>query len=180
MATEIRKCVHCCKMLPLSKEYFKVKKNGFTKNCITCLDKQVCYDKQNICEHGKSRFKCVDCDGISICEHNRQRGSCKRCSDPIPITVSIMINSAKKNDKKYNRFDEVNFVDYNHVKTMIQKSEDQCYYCSCELQYIDRSDNLGSLERLDNDIGHTKGNCVIACLKCNLSCVGDTKKRKRA
>ena len=90
-----------------------------------------------------------------------------------------MINGSKQADKKHNRFAEDTFVDYDFVLNLIQKSKDQCYYCSCELQYLERCDNMGTIERLDNAIGHTKGNCVIACFECNMACVGDTKKRKR-
>ncbi len=179
MATQTQKCGQCKNNLLLSSAFFKEKKNGFTKICIDCLDKQVLYKKQNTCHHGKIRFRCVDCDGISVCEHKRQRGCCKLCNDPIHITVLRMISHSKAKDKKYIRFDGANFIDYEFVLNLIQKAEDQCYYCCCELQYMERSDNMGTIERLDNAIGHTKGNCVIACLKCNLSCVGDTKKRKR-
>jgi hypothetical protein len=31
------------------------------------------------CQHGRYRFQCVDCGGISICEHRRQRSRCRDC-----------------------------------------------------------------------------------------------------
>jgi hypothetical protein len=92
-----------------------------------------------------------------------------------------MIRASKQADKKHDRFDGANFIDYEFVLNLIQRSEDQCYYCSCELQYLERCDNMGTIERLDNAIGHVKGNCVIACFKCNMTYVGGAqcKKRKR-
>ena len=35
------------------------------------------------------------------------------------------------------------------------------------LQYTEYQDDLATIERLDNSIGHIKSNCVLCCLKCN-------------
>ena len=86
-----------------------------------------------------------------------------------------MIHGSKQNDKKYDRYDPVNFIDYCFVENLIDDCEDKCYYCRCELQYVEYTENLATIERLDNSIGHIKGNCVIACRSCNLSRVGDRK-----
>ena len=32
---------------------------------------------------------------------------------------------------------------------------------------IEFKDDLATIERKDNSIGHIKSNCVIACMKCN-------------
>jgi len=32
---------------------------------------------------------------------------------------------------------------------------------------VEYQDNLATVERIDNSIGHIKSNCVICCLKCN-------------
>ena len=42
-------------------------------------------------------------------------------------------------------------------------------YCKVNLQYTEYQDDLASIERLDNSIGHIKSNCVLCCLKCNKS-----------
>ena len=58
------------------------------------------------------------------------------------------------------------------------KDYKQCYYGDCKdadglgpvnLQYTEYQDDLASIERLDNSIGHIKSNCVLCCLKCNKS-----------
>ena len=36
-------------------------------------------DGGSICEHNRLRSTCKDCDGGSICEHNRRRSTCKEC-----------------------------------------------------------------------------------------------------
>ena len=48
----------------------------------------------------------------------------------------------------------------NNVITEIAKS-------TCK--YTEYQDDLASIERLDNSIGHIKSNCVLCCLKCNKS-----------
>jgi hypothetical protein len=33
-----------------------------------------------MCEHGKQRHKCIECNGSSICEHGKQRHQCIECN----------------------------------------------------------------------------------------------------
>jgi len=33
----------------------------------------------NICEHGKRKYRCIDCSGSSICEHNKIKSRCYYC-----------------------------------------------------------------------------------------------------
>ena len=86
-----------------------------------------------------------------------------------------MISGSKQADKKSNRYDQTNFIDYCFVENLIDDCENKCYYCQCEIQYQKYDDNLATIERIDNSVGHIKGNCVIACRTCNLSKVGDRK-----
>ena len=47
----------------------------------------------------------------------------------------------------------------------------KCYYCKDEIQILyenTREPKQWTLERIDNEEGHTYENCVIACLECNL------------
>ena len=122
----------------------------------------------SICPHNKRRSRCKECDGSSICEHDKQRHTCKICSDPIKITIKKMLYSAKYEDKKYNRYDIVNFVDYCFIENLLDDYK-CCYYedCKKELQILEYNQSLASLERINNNIGHIKSNCVICCLDCN-------------
>jgi len=124
-----------------------------------------------ICEHGKQKAQCKECRGSQICEHGKQKSSCKKCSDPIKVTIENWIRQSKRTDKKYNRFDIVNFIDKCFCKNLIEEYP-KCYYCQCELQYVLYKDDLATIERLDNDLGHIKSNCVIACRNCNLERIG--------
>jgi hypothetical protein len=83
-----------------------------------------------------------------------------------------MIKSSKQHDKNNDRYDQTNFIDYCFVENLIEDSEGKCFYCHCELQYQEFTENLATIERIDNSIGHIKGNCVIACRTCNYSRVG--------
>ena len=42
-----------------------------------------------------------------------------------------------------------------------------------KIQFLLYQTNLGTVERLDNNLGHIKGNCVIACRTCNFGKVGN-------
>ena len=143
----------------------------------------------SICEHNRERYKCKDCHGASICEHNRikstckdcggvsicihqkQKSQCKECSNPIKVTIKHMINHSKKTDIQKNKYDANNFIDKCFIEQLIDEST-MCYYCQCQMQFIEYNDTLCTIERLDNSIGHIKSNCVLACKKCNCSRVG--------
>jgi len=173
-----------CKKDKLIENFINVK-NVECKQCYKCRKrnkkcehgKMKTYCKEcggtSICEHGKRKVYCKECGGGSLCEHGKRKDYCKVCGDEIKITIEQMIKHSKFNDKKYNRYDQTNFIDKCFVKNLIEDSEDKCYYCKCELQYIDFTSNLATIERLDNKIGHIKGNCVIACKTCNNARVGD-------
>jgi hypothetical protein len=152
--------------------------------CVPCGGKGICEHNierskckpcggSQICEHERLRSRCKECGGTSICKHEKRRGDCKECGDKIHITIKHWISHSKQSDKKYNRYDETNYIDYEFCKELIKESGKFCYYCDIELQYIEYNSTLATIERLDNDIGHIKENCVIACRTCNLGRVGD-------
>lgn len=147
--------------------------------CKDCGGNSICEHKRerdkckecggsSICEHNRVRNTCKDCGGSSICEHNRHRNTCKECNDPIKLTIKQMIRCSKHTDKKHNRYDADHFIDRCFLEGLVEEYPN-CYYedCKVELQYIKYQDDLSTIERLDNKIGHIKSNCVICCLKCN-------------
>ena len=69
-----------------------------------------------------------------------------------------------------NIYDADRFIDKCFLEGLVEEYK-QCYYGDCEvnLQYTEYQDDLASIERLDNSIGHIKSNCVLCCLKCNKS-----------
>lgn len=156
--------------------------NRQRSSCKDCDGGSICEHKRQrstckecggnqICEHKRKRSQCKDCGGGSICEHNRQRNKCKDCKDPIKITIKNWIHHSKESDKKHNKFDIVNYIDKCFCNNLVEEYPN-CFYCKVELQYIKYQDDLSTIERIDNTIGHIKSNCVLACRKCNYGKVG--------
>jgi len=153
--------------------------------CIECGGNQVCEHKRirnsciecngsSICEHKRQRCRCIECKkngegGASICGHNKRRNDCKKCNDAIKLTIKNMISNTKQSDKKCDRYDANNFIDKCFLEGLIEEYPN-CYYedCKVELQYIEYQDNLATIERLDNSMGHIKSNCVLCCKQCNV------------
>lgn len=130
-------------------------------------------DGSSFCkEHGCRKNMCKECKGVNICEHNKQKNECKKCTDPKKIIINNWIGHSRSSDKKYNRYDANNFIDKCFCKGLLE-DYNFCYYCGIEFQYMERKEDLVTIERLDNNIGHIKSNCVLACLHCNISRVGD-------
>jgi hypothetical protein len=212
------KCTVCKK--EKNEDNFRKNKNGYTKTCISCLEKKKISRNKNKCIHGKQKSRCKDCGGIgicehgkqkelcvecmgsgicvhkkqkqscidcmgssicehkiqkryciecngsSVCEHKKQKLSCKICSDEIKITIKNWLSNSKSSDIKHKRFDKDNFIDKSLCQKMIDEQK-TCFYCLDPVHYGIRDGKLGTIERFDNDIGHTKGNCVVACWDCN-------------
>lgn len=163
-----RVCSSCKQNHALNTEFFAQKKDGsYTARCLTCLEENGVV----ICVHRTIHSYCTIC--AILCAHKKNITDCKLCGDPIPITARQMVNSNLARDKTKGQFNKETCVDYQHVMELIRMAQGSCYYCNCSLQYQTYGDNLASLERLTNSLGHVKGNCVISCLKCNRSGVGE-------
>ena len=75
MSNEVKheKCGRCrCWRLP---EQFINNKGRRLKTCQVCRDRNKKSRKRNKCEHGKQKYRCKDCGGVSICEHGRRRNT---------------------------------------------------------------------------------------------------------
>lgn len=181
-AREKQKCSH-------GRQKTRCKDCGGNSICSHNRRKECCKDCEGasqVCEHSKRRDQCRECNGNSFCihgvfkphcisckgsyrcNHKKIRSQCKICSDPIKVTIKNMLSGAKQNDKKYNMYDAVNFVDKCFIENLLEDYT-HCYYedCKKELQILEYNDSLASLERINNNLGHIKSNCVICCLLCN-------------
>jgi hypothetical protein len=68
-------------------------------------------------------------------------------------------------------YNEKEFIDFGYVVNLLAESELKCHYCACEtylLYEIVREMKQWSLDRINNDKGHNRGNLVMSCLECNL------------
>ena len=149
--------------------------------CRECKGSQICpHNKRKpqckecagsqICSHNREKQTCKKCEGSQICPHNRLKRTCKKCSDPIKITIKQWIFSRRQYDKKRNIYDADRFIDKCFLEGLVADYK-QCYYgdCKVNLQYTEYQDDLATIERLDNSIGHIKSNCVLYCMQCNKS-----------
>lgn len=79
--------------------------------------------------------------------------------------------SYKHQDKKNNVYHENYFINYELLIKKMVASKLNCYYCNnkCLFLYNKCYDDLQwTLDRINNNKGHTDENTVICCLKCNL------------
>lgn len=180
------KCSSCkCYFVPV------YKRNGTPKKtCERCLEQSKVYTAKYKCIHEKAKYQCVDCNGSSMCCHKKQkaicidcegtqrcphrrtRAECRECGDEIHKICINMVRNSKVADIRRNRYNEEQFITYDYVRGLLTQSGNKCHYCTEPIQYIINQPDLGTIERLDNSIGHNIGNCVIACRTCNLTQVG--------
>jgi hypothetical protein len=74
-------------------------------------------------------------------------------------------------DIQKKRLDREKLISLNECIELLLKQRLRCAYCSHEVfviyQYI-REPFQWSLDRINNEEGHNRENCVVGCLKCNL------------
>ena len=81
------------------------------------------------------------------------------------------INSYKSQDEKKERYDEHTFITLEELYEKLVISKLRCHYCRNEVKVeynIKRDELQWTLDRIDNDLGHSSKNTLISCLKCNL------------
>ena len=83
------------------------------------------------------------------------------------------LQSYKGQDKLKTLSEDKNeFMNVENVLELLVNCEHKCYYCKTNVKLFYekvREPIQWTLERLDNSFGHNMNNCVISCLKCNLS-----------
>jgi hypothetical protein len=85
--------------------------------------------------------------------------------------IKCKILNYKQQDLNKNMYNNIDFITFNYVVSLLYNSQLKCYYCSVEiyiLYELVRENKQWTLDRIDNDIGHNINNLVICCLECNL------------
>ena len=82
-----------------------------------------------------------------------------------------IVKASRFQDKKKQRYEPKNYIDNQWVLDTQKKQKDLCHYCHTTMVYgvgINRQTNREGLtvERLDNNKGHNKDNCVLCHKKC--------------
>ena len=84
-----------------------------------------------------------------------------------------LVGNSRVGDMKARRYDKQNHITSKYLRELKRVSGEKCSYCECELDWshqpthIRRSKQV-TLQRVNNKIGHIKGNCVYACFECNV------------
>ncbi len=92
-------------------------------------------------------------------------------SDMILREIKKKIDAYKRQDIKKDRLDLTTLITVDECFSKLLGSKLSCYYCKgdlCILYDEVRQDDQWTLERIDNSIGHSCENTVVACLECNL------------
>lgn len=88
----------------------------------------------------------------------------------IKVKLSSYINQ-DRNKKKLKSGEKGDKISLHNILEKMLTSKHKCYYCknTYEILYeYTREPKQWTLERINNDLGHTNENCVISCLECNL------------
>ena len=84
--------------------------------------------------------------------------------------IKQKLNSYKSQDTKKNKLDS-KFISYDEIIEKLVVSKLKCHYCYKDtlMMYENKREPLQwTLDRINNDIGHSNDNTVICCLECNL------------
>jgi hypothetical protein len=85
--------------------------------------------------------------------------------------IHYKLHSYRSQDVKKSLLDESQFVNYEYVIELLREKQLKCFYCkeTVLLMYdAVRDSKQWTLDRMDNSMGHNRGNVEIACLICNL------------
>jgi len=81
------------------------------------------------------------------------------------------INGYKSQDIAKKLLDLEKIVDLDTVLQLLLQCNLECFYCKNKVKVLYehvREPSQWTLDRIDNDYGHNKGNLEIACLSCNV------------
>jgi len=140
-----------------------------SKKCRMCL---LVKPETDFVVRGKSKITntCEDCSLTrrkkDYCVHNKREHDCYECGDPIIRRTTSIIHSSRIADKKKSRMCDLDFT------SVLNKIVDtpNCVYCGIEFQYIaPYLPNFATIDRINDNIGHTNDNTLIACRSCNCS-----------
>jgi hypothetical protein len=89
----------------------------------------------------------------------------------LQLKIERKIAGYKVQDAKAGRlYDDAAYINHNDVIALLDEQERRCCVCAevVSLVWKDaKDDSQFTVDRLDNDIAHVKGNCAISCLGCN-------------
>lgn len=85
--------------------------------------------------------------------------------------ITSKLTGYKNQDILKHRYDSSHFITFQQTIELLINCRLTCFYCrrfTSILYKSVRDGNQWSLDRINNDLGHSHENVVICCLKCNL------------
>lgn len=137
----------------------------------TCKTKKISYKKEK-----KMRVETqtwgLNEDDLS-CDKQREilRNANDKYKSLFTSHIKTKLSSYKQQDILKKKYKEDCFISFEDTVKLLCDCDLKCHYCSCDVYILYeavREAKQWSLDRINNDIGHNKGNLVIACLECNL------------
>ena len=146
----------------------KEKKKRMETNTWSITDEQLVYDNQ--LEIINLLYNDLYSEQTKNNENNTNNKKDKYYKS-IVSHIKGKISSYKQQDITKKMFNEQDFTSLIDVVSLLYECKSKCHYCHSNvyiLYELVRENTQWSLDRINNDIGHNKGNLVIACLECNL------------
>jgi len=84
--------------------------------------------------------------------------------------IKRKLRGYKAQDEKFEIYSEAHTIRASDVREMLDASKGLCTHCAEPMltEYAARDMRQWTVDRIDNRMGHNKGNVVVCCLKCNL------------
>ena len=85
--------------------------------------------------------------------------------------IEKKMTSYKQQDVEKKMYDSTKTIKYENVLSLLLETNSKCFYCKEEVLVLYekvREEKQWTLDRMNNDLGHTIDNVVLACLQCNL------------
>lgn len=141
----------------------RIKNNKITRPINDNINKRVVSES--------TAWKNIDVNYLDVNNQFKFIEDSNTITDIVSCELKKKISSYKSQDKRKNMYNCDEFVDFEFILKMFNDSKLVCYYCKCNVLILYdtvRESKQWTLERIDNRLGHNKGNSVIACLECNL------------
>ena len=85
--------------------------------------------------------------------------------------LTAKLNGYKQQDVKKKMYEPSSFITMEQLQSKLIDELLTCVFCNIQVKLLYdkvRDDAQWTLDRIDNDLGHSSANTQIACLKCNL------------